>query len=90
MQLSTAEKEAKAAGLKEQGLEQSVSTLLILLDSGNKALAAKNFDQAVDFYTQALALMENHIFRSNRHDKLLILNTWQSLFYCAGQLLCPT
>merc|ERR1711907_74748 len=58
-ELSTAEKEAKAAGLKEQG---------------NKALAAKNFDQAVDFYTQALALVENHIFRSNRAAALSYLN----------------
>jgi len=37
-----------------------------LKDQGNKALQAEKFDEAISFYTQAIALEENHVFYSNR------------------------
>ncbi|CAI4218489.1 unnamed protein product [Parascedosporium putredinis] len=38
-----------------------------LKTKGNQAIAAKNFDEAIDFFTQAIAIQpENHILYSNR------------------------
>merc|ERR1711865_1232408 len=56
----TAEQEAQAEEIKAQG---------------NKALSAKNFDQAVDFYTQALELRPgHHIYLCNRAAALSYLD----------------
>lgn len=38
-----------------------------LKDKGNSALAAGNYEQAIDYYTQAIALdQDNHVLFSNR------------------------
>merc|ERR1711934_171568 len=58
-ELTDAEKEARAKALKEQG---------------NKALSTQNYEEAVRLYTEALALHENHIYRSNRAAALSYLD----------------
>lgn len=37
-----------------------------LKDQGNKALQAEKYDEAITFYSQAIAIEENHVFYSNR------------------------
>ena len=38
-----------------------------LKDQGNKAFAAKDYDKAIDFFSQAIALdPQNHVLWSNR------------------------
>jgi stress-induced-phosphoprotein 1 len=44
---------------------------------GNKAIAAKDFDTAVDFFTQAIALQpDNHILYSNRSAAFASKKDW--------------
>ncbi|KAF7331762.1 Activator of Hsp70 and Hsp90 chaperones [Mycena kentingensis (nom. inval.)] len=44
-----------------------MSSAAELKDAGNKAFAAKDFDKAIDFFTQAIALdPKNHVLYSNR------------------------
>tara|TARA_B110000285_G_C15054166_1_gene578624 strand:+ start:125 stop:337 length:213 start_codon:yes stop_codon:yes gene_type:complete len=48
-----------------------------LKDSGNKAFAERQFDAAVDFYTQAIEKSTdkpNHVYFSNRANAYLELN----------------
>ena len=40
---------------------------IALKDKGNKAFAAKNYDEAIDLFSQAIALdPQNHVLYSNR------------------------
>ncbi|KAK0630235.1 hypothetical protein B0T17DRAFT_527953 [Bombardia bombarda] len=46
---------------------------------GNKAIAAKNFDEAIDKFTQAIAIdPTNHIFYSNRSAAYASKKEWES------------
>ena len=37
-----------------------------LKELGNKCLSNKQYDEAIDYYTAAIALKEDHVFYSNR------------------------
>jgi len=49
-----------------------------LKEAGNKAFAAKNFEEAIEFYSKAIELNpENHVYFSNRK-----YMPWLNIHFC--------
>ena len=46
-------------------------------EAGNKAFAAKNFDEAISNYSQAIAIQPNHIYYANRANAYLEKNEFE-------------
>jgi tetratricopeptide (TPR) repeat protein len=67
-----------------------------LKDQGNKAFAAKDYDKAVDLFTQAIALdPKNHVLWSNRSAARTSKKEWEAALSDAEEvipvtyLICP-
>jgi stress-induced-phosphoprotein 1 len=59
-----------------------------LKDQGNKAFAAKDYDNAIDLFTKALALdSENHVLWSNRSAARAGKREWEAALSDAEEVL---
>mmetsp|Transcript_1722 Transcript_1722/g.2273 ORF Transcript_1722/g.2273 Transcript_1722/m.2273 type:complete len:267 (-) Transcript_1722:180-980(-) len=65
-----------------------MSTAEEFKESGNKAFAAKKFDEAIEFYTKAIAAdQSNHVFFSNRSASFAGLKKWDESIKDAKQCI---
>jgi stress-induced-phosphoprotein 1 len=59
-----------------------------LKDQGNKAFAAKDYDNAIDLFTKAIALdSENHVLWSNRSAARAGKREWEAALFDAEEVL---
>lgn len=59
-----------------------------LKDQGNKAFQAKDYDKAIDLFTQALAIdPQNHVLYSNRSAAQAGKRQWEAALQDAEQVL---
>ena len=78
------EKAAKVGGPSAEELQTQADELKF---KGNAAINAKNYDEAIDCYTEALALVsdgpESHVYHSNRAAAYCYQKKYQEVRMCA-------